>query len=368
MSRVCEMCPENTPNMATIFCPPDSSYLCSTCDEEVHNANRLASRHVRRPLINDELDGSSINDESELGLVPDVIQSQSDDQPTNISMSFIDEQWMTANGIKSTTIQDSKLISNDNGMIPLQNDLSLNFDDIMHYDLPDFDGLPSKLQMNISSLTPIDHEEQLWNNSTKSSKHFNTDISPWDIIVNNDHMEHVVPDIETNISSMSSRLGVSSSCDTNLADELSSMINDHIITLPESIKKEEEIIPVVVSPPVKTDNKTQLNKTEPTVVKSEIDIIKSQSEKDAEAEAKSLEIRKKKRMEALARFRSKRANRSFTKKVRYECRKQLADSRPRVKGRFVRKIEMALFRKYGAMYREHLDELKNENTQGLTAL
>lgn len=77
-------------------------------------------------------------------------------------------------------------------------------------------------------------------------------------------------------------------------------------------------------------------------------------------EAKILARRKKRRMEALARFRSKRANRSFTKKVRYECRKQLADSRPRVKGRFVRKIEMALFRKYGNLYREHLDELKEE--------
>lgn len=274
-------------------------------------------------------------------------------------MSFIDEQWMNANGIKSTTtIQDSKCISNENDIIPLQNDLSFNFDDVMQYDLSNFDGLPSKLQLNISSLTPIDHneEEQVWNNSiTKSSsKNFYTDISPWDIIVNNN--EHVVPDVETNLSP------ISSSTDTNLSDELSSMINDHIISFPESIiKKEDEIIPVVISPPVKTDNKIKLNKTEPT-------IVKSQSEKDLQAEAKCLENRKKRRMEALERFRSKRANRSFTKKVRYECRKQLADSRPRVKGRFVRKIEMALFRKYGAMYREHLDELKNENTQGLTAL
>lgn len=47
------------------------------------------------------------------------------------------------------------------------------------------------------------------------------------------------------------------------------------------------------------------------------------------------------RQAALKRFRHKRANRSFRKKVRYECRKQLADSRPRVKGRFVGRAKVA---------------------------
>lgn len=50
---------------------------------------------------------------------------------------------------------------------------------------------------------------------------------------------------------------------------------------------------------------------------------------------KSHQTRQRERQEALTRFRNKRANRSFRKRVRYECRKQLADSRPRVKGRFV---------------------------------
>lgn len=43
------------------------------------------------------------------------------------------------------------------------------------------------------------------------------------------------------------------------------------------------------------------------------------------------------REKALSRFHSKRATRSFSKTVRYECRKQVADRRPRVKGRFVGK-------------------------------
>lgn len=72
---------------------------------------------------------------------------------------------------------------------------------------------------------------------------------------------------------------------------------------------------------------------------------------------RSSEERLRDRRAALQRFRNKRANRSFAKKVRYECRKQLADSRPRVKGRFVKKCEMALYRKYGNAYRDYLHEI-----------
>lgn len=36
------------------------------------------------------------------------------------------------------------------------------------------------------------------------------------------------------------------------------------------------------------------------------------------------------------RFRQNRSERRFGKLIRYDCRKKLADARPRVKGRFVR--------------------------------
>ena len=39
---------------------------------------------------------------------------------------------------------------------------------------------------------------------------------------------------------------------------------------------------------------------------------------------------------ALERFRKKKANRDYTKKVRYEARKKLAEQRPRHKGQFVK--------------------------------
>ncbi|KAK8570344.1 hypothetical protein V6N13_003031 [Hibiscus sabdariffa] len=42
---------------------------------------------------------------------------------------------------------------------------------------------------------------------------------------------------------------------------------------------------------------------------------------------------------ALAKFRLKRKDRCFEKKVRYQSRKRLAEQRPRVRGQFVRQAQ-----------------------------
>ncbi|KAI0519250.1 hypothetical protein KFK09_006692 [Dendrobium nobile] len=46
------------------------------------------------------------------------------------------------------------------------------------------------------------------------------------------------------------------------------------------------------------------------------------------------------RRERIERYRSKRNQRNFHKKITYACRKTLADSRPRVRGRFARNDEV----------------------------
>ncbi|GER53685.1 zinc finger family protein [Striga asiatica] len=44
--RNCELCGA----AAAIYCPSDDAFLCRTCDAEVHDANFLVARHVRRSV------------------------------------------------------------------------------------------------------------------------------------------------------------------------------------------------------------------------------------------------------------------------------------------------------------------------------
>jgi hypothetical protein len=46
-SKLCDSCKSAT---ATLYCRPDSAFLCGDCDSEVHAANKLASRHPRVTL------------------------------------------------------------------------------------------------------------------------------------------------------------------------------------------------------------------------------------------------------------------------------------------------------------------------------
>ncbi|XP_042482952.1 two-component response regulator-like APRR1 [Macadamia integrifolia] len=46
------------------------------------------------------------------------------------------------------------------------------------------------------------------------------------------------------------------------------------------------------------------------------------------------------RKERIERYRNKRSQRNFNKKIKYACRKTLADSRPRIRGRFARNDEI----------------------------
>lgn len=361
MARMCEMCPTKQSNMATVYCSADVSYLCVSCDEEVHSANRLARRHVRRSLTeHDATDGSSIHDDSD-ACVPDVSSGTS------------------SKGTGVLTHASTNIINGGKVDNPSLNDVSVTFEDAADYDF--FDTLGSRISPLMTG-----ESDNLFVDG-KLSKGFYADFS-WDSVVS-DAFEHIVPDVDDVAQKDIDGRAPMKKCpepyvmqfakqenaDLDLDTDVCSEIIDDSSAPGESLASDDAFnLAIQGNEFDSTDDIMQTHESSmhATAFTGEMKEINDSQADMAEVgsnftddkssgEITLEEQRKKRRMEALARFRTKRANRSFTKRVRYECRKQLADSRPRVKGRFVRKVEMALFRKYGAMYREHLHELEESN-------
>ncbi|KAH7662754.1 CCT domain-containing protein [Dioscorea alata] len=61
------------------------------------------------------------------------------------------------------------------------------------------------------------------------------------------------------------------------------------------------------------------------------------------------------RKEKIHRYLKKRNERNFTKKIKYACRKTLADSRPRVRGRFAKNDELGETLRSSSIHHEHED-------------
>ncbi|KAL4558285.1 hypothetical protein LXL04_036483 [Taraxacum kok-saghyz] len=68
--------------------------------------------------------------------------------------------------------------------------------------------------------------------------------------------------------------------------------------------------------------------------------LSSESNSIIESMNKACRYSPEEKKERIERYRSKKTQRNFTKKIKYVCRKTLADSRPRIRGRFARNDEI----------------------------
>lgn len=350
------MCTSASPALAVVFCDADSCFLCAACDEQVHEANRLAQRHVRRPVS--PVDIQPASEELDI-LVPDV-------DSANVSLS-----------------RDSTLLE----------------DAVVAY--TDFDDFESVTFGKMPCLNASDSDSAFLSIVPSAGlKAFDSELS-WEAVVP-EEFEHVVPDIETmNASAVvkphvvsavkSDSSGANVSINSNAAvpawpvvpvstgrapavcklSSVKAMFRQDPSTfsevnLPESSTLSSSGAMAVMESSTERDGlagsssvgKSELPLLPGTDSTSSLELEPSSEEgcaaaarrREVDVEVKTDEQRKQLRAEALVRFRAKRANRSFRKKIRYGCRKVLAESRPRVKGRFVKKCDMALYALHGADY------------------
>ncbi|CAN7140363.1 hypothetical protein BRARA_J01364 [Brassica rapa] len=79
----------------------------------------------------------------------------------------------------------------------------------------------------------------------------------------------------------------------------------------------------------------------PRSSRRESSAVWSESNAIIEGMTKAYKYSPEEKKEKIEKYRSKRNLRNFNKRIKYECRKTLADSRPRIRGRFARNDEMS---------------------------
>ncbi|ESQ42345.1 hypothetical protein EUTSA_v10014534mg [Eutrema salsugineum] len=79
----------------------------------------------------------------------------------------------------------------------------------------------------------------------------------------------------------------------------------------------------------------------PRSSRRETSAVWSESNAIIEGMSKAYKYSPEEKKEKIEKYRSKRNLRNFNKRIKYECRKTLADSRPRIRGRFARNDEMS---------------------------
>ncbi|PON84178.1 CCT domain containing protein [Trema orientale] len=87
------------------------------------------------------------------------------------------------------------------------------------------------------------------------------------------------------------------------------------------------------------DLQQRINMVQPSYRSSESP-LSSESNAIIEGMSKACRYSPEEKKERIERYRSKRNQRNFNKKIKYACRKTLADSRPRIRGRFARNEEI----------------------------
>lgn len=291
---MCVVC-EQTP--AVLYCQQDAAHLCAACDHQVHSANQLASRHQRVPLS----------------------------QPTG------------GNGMRPSNASDVK--------VPLD-EADLPFEDDGLFAVPDVD-LPSAAQDESS---PFNAKAILGKEYLNDDFYLN-DMDPlWldrlDVGLDrlpSDILDSLVPEAPPPNAASAPAPAPQAAPPAPAAPPAEAMA-------PRAQVGPVNFMPgphMVAFAPQPTFAPPVALKAEHTVAAVDIDnyVPRTLLPMDPAVRMQLLASRQ----EKLDRFREKKRNRHFKKTIRYASRKAYAEVRPRIKGRFARKDEVAAMRAAGVL-------------------
>lgn len=279
--RVCQSC-ERAP--AAFFCKADAASLCTTCDSEIHSANPLARRHQRVPIlpISEYSYSSTATNHSCETTVTDpenrlVLGQEEEDEDEAEAAS-----WLLPNSGKNS--------GNNNGF-----SIGDEFLNLVDYSSSDkqFTDQSNQYQLDCNvpqrsygedGVVPLQIEVSKGMYQEQQNFQLSINCGSWGALrSSNGSLSHMV-----NVSSMD--LGV----------------------VPEST----------------TSDATVSNPRSPKAVTDQPPYPPAQMLSPRDREARVLRYREKKKM------------RKFEKTIRYASRKAYAEKRPRIKGRFAKKKDV----------------------------
>ncbi|KAK4257650.1 hypothetical protein QN277_007213 [Acacia crassicarpa] len=277
MCEVCEQAP------ASVTCKADAAVLCATCDSDIHSANPLARRHERVPVepFFDPVDFVAKSSAAAFNLLV----------PNDNGIEFPQEEsesasWLISNPNFNPKIMDVPDIKPGEFFFPEMEYPCLDFDYSNSFDQN------NNIAGNNDSVVPV---QALIMNHTENC---------FDI----DFCRSKLSSISHPKQSFSRQSISSSSVDVGVVPDGGNTVSEISLPFGGNMSNSSESSGIISA-----GNSTNQS-------------VSSLSGMNREAR--------------VLRYREKRKNRKFEKTIRYASRKAYAETRPRIKGRFAKRTEM----------------------------
>lgn len=282
MAPVCVVCA----CPADLYCHNDDANLCYACDHAVHSAHAITRNHRRTPIR-----GCCAKDDSldeHIAVPQELLPLGKTERLNDIDLSFSDDGWFTVPDTACSTVRSAAKPGKGK---------SFELDDLFGFDaaldeevafaLDPADDLLSDCLVPIEAVVPTD------------------ELSPPSPAAFKEEVAEQVPEADT-------------------------------VHSPEAVPA-----PAVSPPPPHAAQAPSIAFTYPSVcdVVPNVDNYIPHSLIPVDSSTRGIALAE--RREKVQRFREKKKNRQFKKLIRYASRKRYAEVRPRIKGRFARKDEIA---------------------------
>lgn len=297
---VCEQAP------AVLYCQQDDAHLCAACDHQVHSANQLASRHQRVPF----------SQPAPVAKAEDVKAADFQAPLDHANLPFEDDGLFAVPDVDlaaGTAVNDEASPFNAKAILGKEywnDDFDLSDMDPMWLDRLDvgLDRLPSDILDSLVPEAPPPNAAPAAPAAPEPAQQLAPPPAP-----------HAKPPVAA-FAPQAAHMG-----------PMSFMPNPHMV----AFAPQPTFTPQVAVKP------------EHSVVTVDIDnyVPRTLLPMDPAVRMQLLASRQ----EKLDRFREKKRNRHFKKTIRYASRKAYAEVRPRIKGRFARKDEVAAMRAAGLL-------------------